>query len=432
LLTRLCDEFGFRTLDPADVDALADGSGHVLLVFIEDPERYRETLDLAVIVPELARAYSGRFAVAVLLPEAARAIAPRYGFRRWPAVVLLRDGGYVGAIDGVRDWSEYRLELAHLLEAPTSRAPTIGIAVKAAGQADAPLPLGACMKTLNIPFRAIGPGSQPDHGAELQFMDMPKEIHRFSMPHVPENAAGRDMAMARAIVEDAIGALGRWRPGELAYPRIEVTDLASGPLALLNEVLGEGEVSIRVAQPRALRMQETLFAGVWRVLQFDEGGGLERDTIEICAIPRLAIESARRATRLTLPAATPPAGVMNAPSLLAEIEYQSHAWRDGAPAHVLNLSLLPLSPDDHRHLENALPVGPVAIMSRGFGNCRITSTALAHVWRVQYFNNMQTLILNTIEVVDVPEVALAAPEDLADSAERLAELAEWMAESCDV
>ena len=105
-------------------------------MFTEDPERYRETLDLAVIVPELAHEFSGRFIVAVLLPESARAIAPRYGFRRWPAIVLLRDGRYVGAIDGVRDWSEYRSELARLLEAPTARAPTIGIAVKAAGQPD--------------------------------------------------------------------------------------------------------------------------------------------------------------------------------------------------------------------------------------------------------------------------------------------------------
>ena len=134
LLARLSDGFGFRTLDAADVDTLVAGSGHVLLVFTEDPERYRETLDLAVIVPELAREFSGRFTVAVLLPESARVIAPRYGFRRWPAVVLLRNGDYVGTIDGVRDWSEYRLELARLLDAPTSRPPAIGIAVKAAEQ----------------------------------------------------------------------------------------------------------------------------------------------------------------------------------------------------------------------------------------------------------------------------------------------------------
>ena len=69
------------------------------------------------------------------------------------------------------------------------------------------------------------------------------------------------------------------------------------------------------------------------------------------------------------------------------------------------------------------------MISRGFGNCRITSTGARDVWRVQYFNNMNTLILNTIEVVDVPEVALAAAEDLVDSRERLAELVTWMSES---
>ena len=49
---------------------------------------------------------------------------------------------------------------------------------------------------------------------------------------------------------------------------------------------------------------------------------------------------------------------------------------------------------------------------------------------MQYFNTMNTLILNTLEVVEAPEVALAAVEDLFDSRERLAELVEWMGESC--
>jgi hydrogenase-1 operon protein HyaF len=44
---------------------------------------------------------------------------------------------------------------------------------------------------------------------------------------------------------------------------------------------------------------------------------------------------------------------------------------------------------------------------------------------------MNTLILNTIEVVDVPEVALAAAEDLDDSRTRLEELIDWMSESCN-
>ena len=101
-------------------------------MFTEDPVQYRETLDLAVIVPELALAFPQRFRTGVLLQQAARAIAPRYGFKRWPAVVLLADGQYVGAIDGLRDWQDYVDELARLLAAAPTRAPSVGIPVNAA------------------------------------------------------------------------------------------------------------------------------------------------------------------------------------------------------------------------------------------------------------------------------------------------------------
>jgi hydrogenase-1 operon protein HyaF len=99
------------------------------------------------------------------------------------------------------------------------------------------------------------------------------------------------------------------------------------------------------------------------------------------------------------------------------------------PAHVINLTLLPLSPEDAAHLDALLDGGTVVILSRGFGNCRISSTAVRNVWRVQYFNNMQTLILNTIEVVEMPEVAIAAQEDLLETRGRLADLVSWMGES---
>lgn len=71
------------------------------------------------------------------------------------------------------------------------------------------------------------------------------------------------------------------------------------------------------------------------------------------------------------------------------------------------------------YLAQALGAGAVTILSRGYGNCRITSTGLAYVWWVQYFNSMDQIILDTLEVVDVPEVAQAAEEDYADSVARL-------------
>jgi hydrogenase-1 operon protein HyaE len=132
LLEQLASRHEFAVVDAESLDDFAAAAGHALLVFTEDPVRYRETLDLAVIAPEVVRAFPGRMRAAVLYPEAARKLAPRYGFARWPALVLLRDGAYVGAIDGLRNWEEYLQETARLLAAEPVRPPAVGIAVRAA------------------------------------------------------------------------------------------------------------------------------------------------------------------------------------------------------------------------------------------------------------------------------------------------------------
>ncbi len=129
LLDRLVRETGAAVLDADGVEPWAGQDGVAMLVFAEDPQRYKEVLDLAVIVPELHAAAQRAFRVGLLHPEAARALAPRYGFARWPAFVMLRDGRYLGAVDGIRDWDVYVAELQRLLAAEPSRPPGVGIAV---------------------------------------------------------------------------------------------------------------------------------------------------------------------------------------------------------------------------------------------------------------------------------------------------------------
>jgi hydrogenase-1 operon protein HyaE len=138
LLLRLIRETGAAILDVDSFDTWAGQPGAAMVVFAEDPERYKETLDLAVIVPELHASRAGQFRVALLPPAASRALASRYGFARWPAFVMLRDGRYLGAVDGIHDWDVYIGELDRLLAAPPSRPPTIGIPVTVAGQAASP------------------------------------------------------------------------------------------------------------------------------------------------------------------------------------------------------------------------------------------------------------------------------------------------------
>jgi hydrogenase-1 operon protein HyaE len=133
LLEQLVSRHGFTAVDADSIDDFIHAAGHAMLIFTEDPVRYKETLDLAVIAPEVARAFAGQFRVGVLYPDAARKVAPRFGFARWPALVMLRDGAYVGAIDGLRNWDEYLQETQQLLTAEPTRPPSVGIAVKSSG-----------------------------------------------------------------------------------------------------------------------------------------------------------------------------------------------------------------------------------------------------------------------------------------------------------
>lgn len=276
------------------------------------------------------------------------------------------------------------------------------------------------MKPLSIPVRVVGPGSQPEE-EPLQYLDMPHEMDTFRMPLVPDSADAGALREARDLLQRFADRMALPGPAALDLDRV-----APSTLGVVNQMLGEGEVSIKLTGARRARIQESVFAGVWRVCELDGDETVIGDWIEASPIPRIVVESAHAAAFPAPLAVDFRDGAMNSPALLHEIGERVVLRRPGQGAHVVNLTLLPLTAEDHRALEQALPVGPVAIISSGFGSCRVTSTLARDVWRVQYFNSMNTLILNTLEIVEVPEVALAAPEDLADSRTRLVELAEWM------
>jgi hydrogenase-1 operon protein HyaF len=121
-------------------------------------------------------------------------------------------------------------------------------------------------------------------------------------------------------------------------------------------------------------------------------------------------------------AQTAPDGTMNVMPVLAEISDRVRQRRPGDEPHTISITLLPMTPDDVAFLQETLGVGPVRIFSRGYGSCRIQATAIHGVWSVQFFNSTDTILLDTIEICDVPIVACAAEEDFRDSADRLSEI----------
>ena len=116
-------------------EVMAGGDGMVL--FTQEPDQQPETWDVAVILPEVLKLTGNRLRAAIISPDLARKEKARFGITRWPSLVFVRDGGYVGVIEGMRNWDEYAREISEMLEKPVGRAPSVGIPVMSADEPSA-------------------------------------------------------------------------------------------------------------------------------------------------------------------------------------------------------------------------------------------------------------------------------------------------------
>jgi len=280
-------------------------------------------------------------------------------------------------------------------------------------------------KFKDIPVVPIGPGSQPsdDDGEELQYISMPHAVSRFEPPDLPEPDSVRDLAGARQTMDWLGDALAAYEPGTEPL-MANVSKLDEENRELVNQILGDGEVSIRYEGIVRARMQESVLAGVWRTFYLDDANQIMQDLIEVGGVPYLARmpSKAGPVSPDKLRGIEPPPEATNGRAVLTEIAEAADQYRIQKDPHVVNLTLLPMSAEDLDFLEAALGHGPVNILSRGYGNCHVSSTAVPNVWWVRFTNSVGTLILNTIEVIDVPSVARAASEDIFDSRKRLTDI----------
>lgn len=280
-----------------------------------------------------------------------------------------------------------------------------------------PVPTGAGSWAEDGPSTCLAPAPDDD-GLELLGLS--------ALGQVPERrpVLPRDVELGPALrerVDEARRALGEVAACPDAPRSIDLSPLAADQLALLDEMLAEGEVHGEVTLDGVRwRVREGVLVGLWRVSGDD---GTER--LEVACVPeviRSAAGSLERAPFLLPPGPVP--GAMNAPAVLAEISDRAAAHAPGDAAHGLNFTLLPLAPVDEQLLTSVLGRAELWLHSGGFGNCRVLATRWRYVWAVQYLNAMEHTILDTIEITDVPEAVRAAPEDLHASARRLGEILE--------
>jgi len=279
------------------------------------------------------------------------------------------------------------------------------------------------MSIKDIPVVTIGPGSQPveQDGQTLSYIDMPSDMSTYEAPRVPDPDAVAHLAAARQAMSWLRHALDERATG--GAPLIaNLAGLDDDSRDVVNQILGEGEVSITYNGLVRARTQEAVLAGVWRTLYLSEDDRVSHDLLEVGDVPHLVRMPDNRKRSVDTTTQGAPADVMNALPILAELQSRLEIYQHDGTPHVINLTLLPLSETDAEFLDQRLGRGPVDMLSRAYGKCQIISTQVRDVWWVRYYNAMSTLILNTLEVVDVPQVACAAPEDLSASKTRLEEI----------
>ena len=226
----------------------------------------------------------------------------------------------------------------------------------------------------------------------------------------------------RDVLKEARAALTTAQSGQATM--VPVDHLSAAGLTLLAEVLGEGEVKAKVRlADRDLRVQESVLPGLWRIL---DGDSEQVEAADVPSVIREAIAALPLGVTMPDPA---PEGVMNVQPVIGELDDAVRVYEAGGEEKEINLSLMPMSDVDLLVLDMALGLGPVSLISMGYGDCRIHAGGCRHTWSVRFSNTEGKQILHTVQAGDVPVAARATAEDMGDSVERLGEILESLFES---
>ena len=183
----------------------------------------------------------------------------------------------------------------------------------------------------------------------------------------------------------------------------DVTISTADERELLDQALSaQGEVS-GVALPDGVTAQiaKSTMAGLWRVRFSDADDRLVGDYLEVSDIPEIVRRMVN--THDVFLGRTSAKGAMNVMPLLAEIRARVAAFTPGAKSHIVNFMLFQWR-RNMSFLQASLGEGPVGLLSRGYGKCRIACDGDTPRLVREYFNAMDEIILDTLEIGGVPVV----------------------------
>ena len=129
LIKNMIEQYNYPVLNVDNIDEYIQSQQECVLFFTENPTRFPERDDVAMILPELVKEYGNRFSAAVIGQDSQRKLQARFDIKEWPTLVFLRKGEYLGAISRVQDWNDYIIKINEFITSEPKKVPGIGIPV---------------------------------------------------------------------------------------------------------------------------------------------------------------------------------------------------------------------------------------------------------------------------------------------------------------
>jgi len=131
LIDRLHGELQYTEVSLANHDQFIAEPGMNVLFFPGDPDTVKDATDVAVVLPELVKAFDGQLRPGVVTDVFGdgKMLKRQYGFSEYPSLVFVRSGEYVGTITRIQDWGEYLDQISNLFVAAPRRPPGFSIPV---------------------------------------------------------------------------------------------------------------------------------------------------------------------------------------------------------------------------------------------------------------------------------------------------------------
>ena len=123
LIKTMIEKYHYPLLTEENFNDFVNSQDECVLFFTENPARYPESDDVAMILPELVKEYGNRFSAAVIDQKDQQKLQIRFGFKKWPSLVFLRQGKYLGVISKVQDWLDYLEKINAILTSEPQSAP---------------------------------------------------------------------------------------------------------------------------------------------------------------------------------------------------------------------------------------------------------------------------------------------------------------------